>query len=71
MLELSIIYFSIGIIFSWFGPLAKKVNSEKFVIVGTNPDISSLKLFFIEAILRLGIILLYPVFLISEMKHNR
>jgi len=59
------IYFSIGVIFSFFGPLARKISIQDYM-VSLQKDVSNLKRISFILVLRLGVILFYPYFIYSN-----
>jgi hypothetical protein len=55
-------YVFIGIILNFYGPLARKIWAEKVSVLAVN-NIGKIRLFLFVSALRIGVALLYPLFL--------
>jgi hypothetical protein len=63
--SLLLIYLAVGVFFGFFGPLARDIELEALKYEDRD-DVGPIKYFLYLLTLRLGAILLYPIFLLSH-----
>jgi len=59
------IYVAIGIILNFYGPLSRKIWTTQIDVLAGN-DMSKMKFFLFTAVVRIGVVLFYPIFIFSH-----
>jgi uncharacterized membrane protein YqhA len=58
-------YIAIGVLMNFVGPLKSKIWQAKMNAISSK-NTSSIKLFLFEALIRIGVVIFYPIFLIKR-----
>ena len=56
-------YLVVGVVLNFVGPLSRKIWVEKMKVASNNEN-SKIKLLVFECVIRMGVILFFPIFLI-------
>ena len=59
------IYLTIGVILNFYGPLSRKIWVTQIDALARN-DISEIKFFLFTCTIRIGVVMLYPIFIFSH-----